>query len=113
MVKKDEYNYQELRRKIGMMEGRFESLEKENGLLKMMCVSLNRDINVIKNTINPPAEIDEKDDDPAPQQKQPRKQRQSNQPSKQHSQLRKGLQTPRGLQVPQQQNEIEINIARR
>jgi hypothetical protein len=44
MVKRDDYNYQETRQRIA-------GVENENKLLKMMCISLNRDFRAMKNTI--------------------------------------------------------------
>jgi hypothetical protein len=44
MVKRDDYNYQETRQRIA-------NVENENKLLKMMCISLNRDFRSMRNTI--------------------------------------------------------------
>lgn len=44
MVKRDDYNYQELRRSVGVVENDYK-------LLKMMCLSLNRDVHTLKNQI--------------------------------------------------------------
>lgn len=96
MVKRDDYNYQELRRRIGVMEGKQKEMEKENNLLKMMCVSLNRDIHGLQHKIN-------------------RKKEESGVKPQQPQQSQQSQQKNENNKVKQQNddNEIEVNITRR